>query len=489
MKKAIIVGSGIAGMASAIRLRNSGYSVNVFESNSYPGGKLSDFKLNEFRFDAGPQLFTLPDLVDDLFILCGENPSDFFNYKKKEIACNYFWEDGVNLKAYSNQDKFINEVENKLGVSKSVIKKYLDKAKEKYELVENIFLKKSLHKFSTYLTLGTLKALFKISKLEINNSLHDVNLNQLKEKHLVQLYDRYATYNGSDPYKTPGIMSIIQHLESSFGTYVPIKGMNDITQSIYKLAKRQGIKFNFNTKVSEIITDNKIVNGVIAGGKKYESNVVVSNADIKLTYNYLLKDFPIPRHIEKAERSSSAIIFYWGISKKFNQLDLHNILFSQNYKMEFDYIFNKKEVPNDNTIYINITSKDVDGDAPKNSENWFVMINTPSDYGQDWDNLTKKLKLRVIKRINKVLNCKLEDFIVEESVMTPPIIENKTKSFRGALYGQSSNSKFSAFLRHSNFSNKINNLYFCGGSVHPGGGIPLCLMSAKIVEDLVNSKS
>jgi phytoene dehydrogenase-like protein len=178
MKKAIIVGSGIAGMASAIRLRNSGYSVNVFESNSYPGGKLSDFKLNEFRFDAGPQLFTLPDLVDDLFILCGENPSDFFNYKKKEIACNYFWEDGVNLKAYSNQDKFINEVENKLGVSKSVIKKYLDKAKEKYELVENIFLKKSLHKFSTYLTLGTLKALFKISKLEINNSLHDVNLNQ-----------------------------------------------------------------------------------------------------------------------------------------------------------------------------------------------------------------------------------------------------------------------------------------------------------------------
>ena len=90
MKKAIIVGSGIAGMASAIRLRNSGYSVNVFESNSYPGGKLSDFKLNEFRFDAGPQLFTLPDLVDDLFILCGENPSDFFNYKKKEIACNYF---------------------------------------------------------------------------------------------------------------------------------------------------------------------------------------------------------------------------------------------------------------------------------------------------------------------------------------------------------------------------------------------------------------
>ena len=288
MKKAIIVGSGIAGMASAIRLRNSGYSVNIFESNSYPGGKLSDFKLNEFRFDAGPQLFTLPDLVDDLFILCGENPSDFFNYKKKEIACNYFWEDGVNLKAYSNQDKFINEVENKLGVSKSVIKKYLDKAKEKYELVENIFLKKSLHNFSTYLTLDTLKALFKISKLEINNSLHDVNLNQLKEKHLVQLYDRYATYNGSDPYKTPGIMSIIQHLESSFGTYIPIKGMNDITQSIYKLAKRQGIKFNFNTEVSEIIIDNKIVNGVIAGGKKYESNVVVSNADIKLTYNYLL---------------------------------------------------------------------------------------------------------------------------------------------------------------------------------------------------------
>ena len=274
MKKAIIIGSGIAGMASAIRLKKNGYSVSVFESNSYPGGKLSDFRLNKFRFDAGPPLFTLPNLVDDLFILCGENPSDFFKYKKKEIACNYFWEDGVNLKAFSNQNKFINEVESKLGVHKSIIKKYLDKAKEKYELVENIFLKKSLHDFSTYLTLDTLKALFKISKLEINNSLHDVNLNQLKEKHLVQFYDRYATYNGSDPYKTPGIMSIIQHLESNFGTYVPIKGMNDITQSIYKLAKRQGIEFIFNTKVNEIVKDNKIVKGVIAGGKKYESDIV-----------------------------------------------------------------------------------------------------------------------------------------------------------------------------------------------------------------------
>ena len=118
--------------------------------------------------------------------------------------------------------------------------------------------------------------------------------------------------------------------------------MNDITQSIYKLAKRQGIEFIFNTKVNEILKDNKIVKGVIAGGKKHESDVVVSNADIKLTYKYLLKDIPTPKNIEKAERSSSAIIFYWGISKQFNQLDLHNVLFSENYKMEFDYIFNNR---------------------------------------------------------------------------------------------------------------------------------------------------
>ena len=183
--------------------------------------------------------------------------------------------------------------------------------------------------------------------------------------------------------------------------------------------------------------------------------------------------------------TGSAVIFYWGINRIFDQLDLHNIFFSQDYKSEFEAIFNQKKPSDDFTVYVNITSKDVPTDAPKGGENWFVMINTPADHGQDWDQIKNKLREKTIAKLNRILKVDLNALIQEEEVLTPPLIEQKTSSHLGALYGSSSNDKMAAFLRHPNFSSKIKNLYFCGGSVHPGGGIPLCLLSAKIAADLI----
>jgi phytoene dehydrogenase-like protein len=179
------------------------------------------------------------------------------------------------------------------------------------------------------------------------------------------------------------------------------------------------------------------------------------------------------------------VIFYWGVKKTNKELDLHNIFFSKDYKSEFKSIFKDKMVSEDPTIYINITSKEIPLDAPKGCENWYVMINTPPDYGQDWSIIVKNLRSIVIKKLSNQLEVDLEKMIVSEKIITPRIIQKKSKSYMGALYGTSSNNLFSAFLRHPNFSNRVKNLYFCGGSVHPGGGIPLCLLSAKIVDDLI----
>ena len=211
--------------------------------------------------------------------------------------------------------------------------------------------------------------------------------------------------------------------------------------------------------------------------------------NIFFTYEKLLKNFKIPKRVSKAERSSSAVIFYWGINKTFEQLDLHNILFSENYKNEFECIFNKGELSDDPTIYINITSKDIPADAPKGCENWFVMINAPYDCKQNWETMIKKLRKNVINKINKMLKVDIEKSIQVEKIYTPKTIETMTQSHLGSLYGTSSNSKLSAFLRHPNFTNKINNLFFTGGSVHPGGGIPLCLMSANIVANEFKDRS
>ena len=245
MKKAIIIGSGIGGLATALRLKAQGLDVVVFENNSYPGGKLSSFNLGQYRFDAGPSLLTMPHYIDELFELFNENPKDYFNYKRKDISCKYFWEDKTVLNAYSDKNKFINEINKVLKVDKNIVTKYLLKAKKKYDLTKNIFLEQSLHKIKTYLSSDLIKGIFNLYIFQINKTLDTVNQDELKEPHLVQLFNRFATYNGSSPFKTPGMMTLIQHLEQEFGTFVSEKGMINISKSIFDLAKRNGVKFQF----------------------------------------------------------------------------------------------------------------------------------------------------------------------------------------------------------------------------------------------------
>ena len=488
MKKVIVIGSGIAGLAVSIRLALKGYNVQVFEQNSYPGGKLSSFSIKDYRFDAGPSLFTMPHLVTELFKLAGEDVKNYFEFSKKEIACNYFWQDGTSFTAYGERKKFLKEVEKIFGEPQYNVDQYLKKAKKKYDLTSSLFLEQSLHKLKTFISLDTLKALFQLKTFELQKSLHQANTQSFSSPHLIQLFDRYATYNGSDPYQTSGIMTLIQHLESAYGTFVPKKGMVSITESLFGLAKRLGVKFSFETGVKEIKVKLGVVSGIKTNSDSFSSDYVISNMDVFHTYKKLLPNEIPPINRLKQERSSSAVIFYWGIKQSFPDLDLHNIFFSKNYKKEFQAIFKDKTVSEDPTIYINITSKEVVGDAPKGCENWFIMINTPADHGQDWTQIVNRLRSHIITNISKRLSVDLKNLIVCEEVLTPPDIESKTQSYMGALYGASSNDTMAAFLRHPNFSNRIKNLYFCGGSVHPGGGIPLCLLSAKIVDELIPGK-
>jgi diapolycopene oxygenase len=486
MSKAIIIGSGISGLATAVSLATKGWQVLVFESNAYPGGKLSQFEIEGYRFDAGPSLFTLPNLVTEVIESAGKKVGDYFNFVQCEEACRYFWEDGTRLTAWSDSKAFAQEVQDKLNEPSVKVIRYLEESAKLYKNTHSLFLESSLHKWQTYFNKEVFSALFNLHSLHLTENLHAVNAKRFKNPKLVQLFDRFATYNGSSPFLTPGVMQIIPHLEHNVGTFYPKGGMHSITEALFSLVKDLGVEFVFNSKVDEILVNNKQVTGVKVGGKSYLSDLVVSNADVYPTYRQLLPKEKAPEKILKQERSSSAFIFYWGISKSFQELGLHNIFFSNDYRSEFNSIFKEKSIPTDPTIYINISSKETETDAPKDSENWFVMVNTPGDYGQDWEQIRAELRLAVIQKLNGILKTDIEPFIEVEEVLTPPLIESKTSSYKGALYGSASNDAMSAFLRHPNFSRKLKGLYFAGGSAHPGGGIPLCLLSARITTDIIN---
>ena len=481
----LIIGSGIAGLACAIRMRSLGLEVDVYEANNYPGGKLTAFNSNGYRFDAGPSLFTMPHLVDELFRTAGKETSKYFQYQKIDVSCQYFFSDGARLTAWADSERLARELEENLGVDGKIVRSYLQESRFIYEKAAHIFLENSLHQWKTWLTRDVAKALSQIPRFHLNTNLDALNRRKLKHPKLVQLFNRYATYNGSSPYQTPGIMASIPHLEYNIGTYFPTGGMHAITQSLYRLAMDIGVRFHFDHQVESIYTTKGKAKGIKVKGDLVKGDIVVSNMDVYPTYRRLLPHEPPPEKALKQERSSSALIFYWGMRRQFKELHLHNIFFGENYRQEFESIFHKKEIADDPTIYINITSKYQSTDAPRGCENWFVMVNTPANYGQDWDKLIKITRNTVIDKLTRQLNQPIGELIQSEAILDPRSIESNTQSYRGSLYGTSSNSKMAAFLRHPNFTRKIKGLYFCGGSVHPGGGIPLCLLSAKIVSDLV----
>ncbi len=482
-KNIVIIGAGVGGLGSAVRLSIAGHNVTVVEANQYVGGKLTEKKIGDYRFDMGPSVFTMPELIDELSLL--GNETDTFKYVKLDTICNYFYEDGTNLIAYTNKEKFAHEVYEKLGETKESIHDQLKFSATAFELTNDIFLNQSLHKLSNFLNLKTAKAILNIGKLKMGKTMNEAHSVRFKNKKTIQLFNRFATYTGSDPYQAPALIAIIAHLEHNIGAFAPVGGMHDITMHLLNISKKHGANYLLDTRVTSIKTENNKVIGVDTSKGFINADIVVSNSDIKYLYTNLLDKKHAPKGILDQQKSLSALIFYWGVKCEFPKMNLHNILFSENGEEEFKCMFRDNKHYHDPTIYINITSKVSKNDAPAGCENWFVMVNVPPNISGEKITYIDEMRKHIIDKINRVLKTDIETYIAEEDILDPYLIEQRTSSFGGSLYGNASNNKFAAFLRHANYHSKIKNLYFTGGSVHPGGGVPLCLLSAKIVSEMI----
>lgn len=486
--KAIIVGAGVSGLAASIRLAVLGYEVCIFEGSETIGGKIAEHEDAGFRFDRGPSLFTMPELMEELDALV---PLDLprrpqpFEYKKLDRSTHYFWEDeAVPLIAWSSQSRFAAEVSDRWGVPAEKTLKHLRLSKDAFELTRGVFLERSLHRLETYWSRELGRLLANLWKVPLLGTMAQFNSRRLKHPKLEQVFNRYATYNGSDPHRAPAMLHAIPHLEHGIGAFLPLAGMRSIPKHLEGLALAMGVNIRTGQSVSKILhRDGKVLGVLDDDGMEHVADVVVSNADVHLTYQHLLRDVPSPQRIAGQERSTSGLSFYWGVKGTHSNLGLHNILFSQDYRAEFKTLSTGSKPSADPTVYINITSKEIPSDAPENCENWFVLVNVAAEPDYWTESAIEEARECVLDKVSRTLGFRPD--IQCEQVLTPKTIETTTGSWKGALYGASSNSISAAFLRHRNQSKDLDGLYFCGGSVHPGGGIPLCLMGAKIVEDLV----
>ncbi|MGB0368380.1 MAG: phytoene desaturase family protein, partial [Flavobacteriales bacterium] len=265
MKKArtvAIIGAGIAGLAAAIRLRKQGFDVTVFEANETVGGKMSEILVDGFRFDRGPTVLTKPEYVEELFELCGKSASDYWKHQAVDPIFKYFFEDGTVINSSRNQEQFATEVAEKTSDSKESIFKFLDDVEKTHQLTDKVFLQRSLHQFKNYLDWPTAKGILNFGKVDVFRSMNTANKKRFSDQKVVDIFNRYASYNGSNPYLAPATLNVIAHYEITLGTYFSEGGICSISKALQNLAKEIGVQFHQNSPVQEITLKNGVSKGV-----------------------------------------------------------------------------------------------------------------------------------------------------------------------------------------------------------------------------------
>jgi phytoene desaturase len=486
-KKIAVIGAGLGGLATAIRLASLGAEVHVYEQSEIAGGKAGEFSANGFRFDTGPSLLTMPFVLDELFRVAGENREDYLHIESLPVLCKYFFPDGLILRAFSDRDQFAGEIDRLTQDSSESFFRYLDYSKRIYDRTAELFLFNAFGMHSGELRRKSLETLLHLKDIDPFRSMHRANTTFFKDHRMVQLFDRYATYNGSNPFRAPATLNIIQHVEYNLGGYYIPSGMYGLPRALKSLADKIGVEFHFGKPVRKILHRNGNVDALKVEDEIIPHDVIISNVDVRHTYDTLLEDTSsrYAKRYRKLEPSSSALVFFWGIRGTHPMLETHNIIFSVGYENEFQSLFGLRRYHPDPTVYIHISSRLSPADAPANCENWFVMINAPAATGSSSGENIAHIRDTIIKKIKSSTGISVQEDILCETVLTPTDIERRTGSTNGSLYGISSNSRMSAFLRQPNRSAQYRGLYFCGGSAHPGGGIPLVLLSGKITAELI----
>lgn len=486
IQKAAIIGGGLGGLSAAIYARLEGLEVDLYEAHSETGGKAASIEMEGFRFDTGPSLLTMPFVLEELFSAAKRNMSDYLELTRLEESCRYFYPDGSIIQANEDRDVFGTSLEQATIDTRDSLFRYLDYSKTIYDLTANLFLYHDFHEMDTFREHADLETLKNLGSIDMFRTVHGANRSFFNDQKTIQFFDRYATFNGSSPFKAPATLNIIPHVEYTLGSFVPRGGIIQIPRALDRLARELGVNIYTSTRVNAVNLEKKKVRGIQVNGEDRDYDLVISNVDVNVLYRDLLKDTRSrdARRYRKLEPSSSALVFLWGIDRINEDLATHNIFFSTDYTREFKELFNKKICPHDPTVYVYTSSRFNSQDAPREKENWFVMINSPHDNGQDWEYEKKESRNRVLSRL-KTAGFNIEQHICCEHTITPVDIEKRTSSFRGSLYGISSNTKAAAFLRQRNRSLRYPGLFFTGGSAHPGGGIPLVILSGKIAVDLV----
>ncbi|MEO6570287.1 MAG: phytoene desaturase family protein [Ilumatobacteraceae bacterium] len=475
--KAIVIGAGVGGLAAAIRLAGAGHQVVVMERNPVAGGKLASLDERGWSFDIGPTLLTLPHEFDDLFRSVGTTLDDQVGLVRLDPQIRYRWPNGSTLDVPDDASAFARALDEFSSGAAAEWERFESRASTIWDVSERTFLAGAVR--SPLSLVARARSPLDLPRIDGNRTLAKSAAAHFDDPRLQQLVGRYATYSGSDPFQVPATLSCIPYIERAFGCWYVMGGIARLGQALERVAILAGVEFRFGVDVGRISTVGGSVSGVqLADGGSESADVVVSDVDAAHLYTDL---FPAPKEARKLDavgRSTSAFLVCVAVRGRTEGIAHHNVFFSLHDRQEFQYL-DAGQMPLDSTVYACVSSVTDHARAPRGAENWTLLVNTPPSIGLDRKIMTAAVLNRVAER-----GIDLRDRIEFTRSMVPADFEARYRAVGGSLYGTSSNGKRAAFQRPGN-DGPVDGLYLVGGSAHPGGGLPMVAISARIVAGLV----
>lgn len=486
-KSVIVIGGGLGGLSAAISLTQQGYEVSLYEKNGHIGGKVNRLEQDGFGFDLGPSILTMPHIFNKLFQGSGKEMEDYVPIKRLDLEWRSFFPDGTVLDLYQDLQKM--ERENP-SLSHKDMKEYqalLNYAERIYHTTEKSYLKEGFESpFESVMQTGLFSTLL---GFDLMSTMYDGISKRISNPHLRTMLSYYVKYVGSSPYSAPAVLNMMIYMQHAQGCWYVEGGTHKLAEGLTQLAEEIGVNIHIGQGVVRAHTLNGQVTAIeLEDGRLRSADYFVSNMEVIPFYQKLVdvdKTF-VDNLVQKYEPASSGFVLHLGVSKEYPALGHHNFFFSENLHEQMDKIFEQHELPDDPTIYLVNVNKTDPTQAPAGHENIKILPHIP--YIQD-DPFTEDdyaaFEERVLDKLERMGMDGLRDHIVTRNVWTPHDIERMYGSDRGAIYGTVSDKKQNGGFKHKKQSELYDNLYFVGGTVNPGSGMPMVTLSGQQVSDKI----
>ena len=479
MKKIAVIGSGFAGLTSAIELASLGYKVTVLEKNSTPGGRARKFESNGFTFDMGPSWYWMPDVFDKFFARHGKKVEDYYNLLKLDPGFSVVYGKDNTIDVPASFAELVALFENIEKGSGSRLKKFLKKAAVKYKIGMDSLVYKPSHSIFEFINL---KVLFGVLHLDVFSNFRSYVKKYFSDSRLTRLMEFPVLFLGATPQNTPALYSLMNYSAFSQGTYYPMGGFHEIIIGLSKLAKEKGVIINCDSNVEKINVVNGKVENIVVNGEKLLFDGVIASADYHHVEQKLLeKPFRnyTTEYWEKREMSPSSLLFYVGLDKRVNNLQHHNLFFDADFDQHAKEIYDNPKWPKNPLFYLSCPSITDPSLAPKGNENLMFLI--PLAPGlEDTNEMREKYFDIVLKRLRDLTGNDIEKNIIFKKSYCVNDFEKDYNSFKGNAYGLANTLRQTAVLKPRMRNKKIKNLYYTGQLTVPGPGVPPSIISGQI---------